>query len=216
MLRAISIAFVMTLVTLPFASHSDERAPDLLVGKVVGVTDGDTLTLLVDREQVRIRLAQIDAPEKGQPFGKRAKSELSRMAFGKQARVEIVDVDRYGRTVGEVHIDGLHVNLEMVRLGYAWAYTEYARSTEIIDLEDEARREQRGLWRLPLSERDQPWEWRSKKKRSRVTQATDECGEKRTCGEMASCAEAHFHLSQCGLSRLDGDGDGVPCESLCR
>ena len=214
--RAISLALVMTLVTLPLASHSDERDADVLVGEVVGVTDGDTLTLLVDREPVKIRLAQIDAPEKGQPYGKRAKSELSRMAFGKRARVEIVDVDRYGRTVGEVHVDGLHVNREMVRLGYAWAYTEYARSTEIIDLEDEARREQRGLWRLPLSERDQPWEWRSNQKRSRATRADDQCGEKRTCGEMASCAEAELHLSQCGLSRLDGDGDGVPCESLCR
>jgi micrococcal nuclease len=142
--------------------------PTVLEGRVVGIADGDTLTLLVDERPVRIRLAQIDAPERGQPYGRRAKAALSGYAFGKPARVEVADVDAYGRTVGEVYVDGVHLNFEMVRQGHAWAYTRYARSVEIIDLEDEARSAQRGLWRLPESQREAPWIWRHRKQRSRA------------------------------------------------
>jgi len=94
------------------ASGAEAR---ILDGRVVGVTDGDTLTLLVDREQIRIRLAQIDAPESNQPYGKKAKAALSTLAFGKQARVEVVDIDRYGRTVGEIFVGEIDINHEMVR-----------------------------------------------------------------------------------------------------
>jgi len=146
------------------ANAKTEATPDAgplrLDGRVVGVGDGDSLTLLVDRERIRIRLAQIDAPELGQPYGKRAKAALSALAFGKRARVEVVDIDRYGRTVGEVFVDGIDLNREMVREGHAWAYTQYAHSTEIIALEDAARAAEKGLWSLPESQREPPWIWR--------------------------------------------------------
>jgi len=187
----------------------------ILTGRVVSISDGDTLTLLVDREQVRIRLAQIDAPEIGQPYGKKAKAALSALAFHKQARVEVVDIDRYGRTVGEVFADGIDVNREMVREGHAWAYTRYSHTTEIIELEGSARASKKGLWALPENQREQPWLWRHRPAAQRPEPGPRVCGTRTYCSEMASCEEARFHFEQCGAHSLDGDGDGIPCESLC-
>lgn len=194
------------------------RSARVVEGRVVGITDGDTLTLLVGREPVRIRLAQIDAPEKKQPYGNAARQALSALAFGKQARVEVVDTDRYGRTVGEVFVDGVHVNQEMVRQGYAWAYTRYSRSLAIVEIEDEARAAERGLWSLPAEQREAPWLWRHRggaPAKAPPPSAPLACGSRRTCKQMATCREARFYLETCGLTHLDGDGDGVPCETLC-
>jgi len=202
--------------------------PAQLVGRVVGVSDGDTLTLLVGTQTHRIRLAQIDAPESGQPYGRAAKQALSSLAFGRDARVVVVDRDRYGREVGEVFVAGENVNQALVRGGHAWAYTEYSPSLEIVDLENAARAAGVGLWALPLEQRDPPWIWR-RQGRSGAAAARGRpegspppdpgsfaCGERRTCKQMRSCEEARFHLTRCGLTRLDGDRDGVPCEKLCR
>lgn len=205
-------AVALLLPTLACAASS----PALLEGRVVSISDGDTLTLLVDERPVKIRLAQIDAPELRQPHGRHAKAALSDYAFGRTARVEVVDVDDYGRSVGEVYVDDVHVNFELVRQGHAWAYTRYARGVEIIDLENEARAAQRGLWRLPEEQRDPPWVWRHRGSRTRAQPDDPRCGAKRACREMTSCAEARLYLTQCGLDTLDGDGDGIPCESLCR
>ena len=201
------------------ASGAEAR---ILNGRVVGVTDGDTLTLLVDREQVRIRLAQIDAPESNQPYGKKAKTALSTLAFDKQARVEVVDIDRYGRTVGEVFVDGIDVNREMVREGHAWAYTKYSHTTEIIELEDSARTAKKGLWALPENQREPPWIWRHTPRAPKPKPGARHpkpgplvCGTRTYCGEMADCKEARFYFEQCGVQSLDGDSDGIPCESLC-
>ena len=185
-----------------------------LAGRVVGVTDGDSLTLLVGGDTVRVRLAQIDAPERRQPYGNRSKQALSDLAFGRDARVEVVDIDDYGRTVGAVYVDDVHVNFEMVRQGHAWAYTRYARSTEIIDLESAARSERLGLWQLPESQRTAPWVWRHERRGSRPAAVAPHCGPKRTCSQMDSCEEARRYHT-CGVTSLDGDGDGIPCESLC-
>jgi endonuclease YncB( thermonuclease family) len=95
-----------------------------LTGKVVGVADGDTLTLLVPDgasfKQVRIRLAEIDTPESRQPYGQRAKQALSDLAFNQQARVVVQDTDRFGRTNGRVFVGGVDVNAELVKQGAAW------------------------------------------------------------------------------------------------
>jgi endonuclease YncB( thermonuclease family) len=201
-------------------SSADQRRE--LTGEISRIVDGDTLELLTKSgETVSIRLAQIDAPEKAQPYGARSSEALSQLALGKRARVEVVDLDRYGRTVGEIYLGPLHVNVEMVRQGHAWAYTRYVESLSIIEFEDEARREERGLWQLPLAEREPPWVWRHRRRNSKPSEtitgpADTVCGEKRTCKEMVNCVEARFYLLECGVSRLDGDGDGKPCESKCR
>ncbi len=211
-------AAVLLLPAFPAGSEhalTSGAEPRILDGRVVGVTDGDTLTLLVDREQVRIRLAQIDAPELNQPYGKKAKTGLSTLAFGKQARVEVADIDRYGRTVGEVFVDGIDVNREMVRAGHAWAYTKYSHTTEIIELEDSARAAKKGLWALPENQREPPWLWRHPPRTARPKPGPLACGTRTYCSEMANCEEARFYFEQCGVQSLDGDGDGIPCESLC-
>jgi micrococcal nuclease len=103
-------------------------------GKVVAIADGDTLTLLVDRQQLKIRLAEIDTPERGQPYGSRAKEALSQLAVGKRARVLAVDRDRYGRTVGLVYVGDTDVNAELVRRGAAWVYRKYAKDPALFAL----------------------------------------------------------------------------------
>lgn len=132
-----------------------------IIGRVVSVSDGDTLTLLTaQKASIRIRLAEIDAPEKRQPYGSKAKATLSEICFGKTLTALNVDTDRYGRTVARLQLDGLDINAEMLRRGAAWVYRKYATDQSFYALEEEARRAQRGLWSLPESERQPPWEWR--------------------------------------------------------
>jgi endonuclease YncB( thermonuclease family) len=192
-------------------------------GKVVAVSDGDTIRVLYKGGQLKVRLAEIDTPEKGQPWGSRARQALSDLVFGKLVRVVEQDRDRYGRIVGRVYLDGTDVNAEMVRSGSAWVYRKYAKDKGLYRLEMEAKGAKRGLWALPEAQRVPPWEWRHAG-RSDVTPENSKprqsgsmsCGTKRTCREMSSCAEAMFYLTRCGLSRLDGNRDGIPCESVCR
>lgn len=129
--------------------YISSESSESYVGQVVGIADGDTFTLVVDRRQVKIRLAEIDTPERGQAFGTRAKQALSELAYGKEARVVVVDVGRYGRTVGRVYVNGTDVNAELVRQGYAWVYRKYAEGPKLYELEDEARKAERGLWAHP-------------------------------------------------------------------
>lgn len=199
-----------------------------LEGQVVGVADGDTITVLVGgRTQVKVRLAEIDAPEKLQAFGQRSKQSLSNMVFGKTVRVEQRDVDRYGRVVGRVFVGTTDVNAEQVREGMAWVYRRYARDKSLLTIEQEAREARRGLWSDPHPM--PPWEYRhggrerskevdaptGSERQARDSSPAWRCGAKRYCSEMTSCAEARYYLTQCGVRSLDRDGDGIPCEALC-
>jgi endonuclease YncB( thermonuclease family) len=139
-----------------------------LTGRVVGITDGDTLTLLTDRrEQVRVRLAEIDTPERSQPYGNRARQTLSDLAFGKGVRIAVRDMDRYGRTVGRVFSGSQDINAEMVRRGAAWVHRRYSDDPNLLRLEQAARAEKRGLWGLPEAQRVPPWEWRTAERQHR-------------------------------------------------
>lgn len=170
------------------------------------------------------RAPLIDAPESRQPYGTKAKQVLSELAFGKDVQARVMDTDRYGRTVARVRVGALDINSELVRRGAAWAYRKYLSDTTLLAIEAEAKAARRGLWALPENERVPPWEWRHPSRATRPTStllAMKEsggftCGAKRNCGQMSSCAEARHYLEACGLNRLDGDRDGVPCESLCR
>jgi endonuclease YncB( thermonuclease family) len=129
--------------------------------RVVGIADGDTLTVLTAaREQVRVRLAEIDAPETRQPYGARARQTLAELAAGQSVRITVVDIDQFGRTVGRVRAGPVDVNAEMVRQGAAWVFTRFSRDPALPRLEAEARAARRGLWALPPAERIPPWEWR--------------------------------------------------------
>lgn len=120
------------------------------LAKVVGVSDGDTITVLQDLQQTVIRLHGIDCPEGGADFSNRAKQFTSALVFGKEVRVVPVEIDRYGRTVARVYIDGKDVSLELVRAGWAWHFVRYApNDRELAQAEAEARAEKRGLWVMP-------------------------------------------------------------------
>jgi len=140
-------------------------------GKVIGVADGDTITVLRDKQPQKIRLYGIDCPEKRQPFGKRAKQFTSELVFGKVAEVEPVTTDRYGRTVAFVQVEKILVNEELIKAGFAWVYTKYCTLPVCNDtwdgLELEARSNKQGVWQdsnvIP------PWEYRRIKKRHSTT-----------------------------------------------
>jgi endonuclease YncB( thermonuclease family) len=126
--------------------------------RVVGITDGDTLKVLHDHHEIRIRLAEIDAPEKRQPFGMRSKQSLSGLCYGVTADIEPVDTDRYGRTVSHVECRGMDASTGQVRTGMAWVYDRYVTPRSLYMLQEAARKDHIGLWSDPRP--DAPWKWR--------------------------------------------------------
>lgn len=157
------------MLSLTLATHAQARPEARISGYVVSIADGDTLTLLTsDKERVKVRLAEIDTPEKKQPYGQRAKQELASLAFNQDAQISVLDTDRYGRVVGRVVVNRVDVNAELIRRGAAWVYRDYLKRPELIALETEARRLRKGLWALPESERMPPWQWRKAQRDSRA------------------------------------------------
>jgi len=151
---------VLILITLP-------RFAFAWSGKVVGIADGDTITVLREgKQQVKIRLYGIDCPERYQPFSRKAKQFTSEMVCGRVVEVEPVDVDRYNRLVALVAVFQRLVNEELVSAGFAWVYTRY-RVRPICEkwkvLENEAREAKRGLWRDPKP--TPQWEFRRQQRR---------------------------------------------------
>lgn len=131
-------------------------------GLVVGVSDGDTITILddMDKGRFRIRLYGIDAPEKKQDFGQKAKQYLSSRLFRKSVVIRYKEIDRYGRIVGKVYLGHIEINLEILQNGYAWHYKNYDNSEEYSQAEINARKKRIGLWSLknPVP----PWNFRKK------------------------------------------------------
>jgi micrococcal nuclease len=134
-------------------------------GKCVGVHDGDSCTLLVSGStQITIRVAFLDAPELGQPFGYRAQQAMSNLLIGKNVAVRPHTIDRYGRLVGLVYVEGADAGLQMLRQGLAWCYARYLpEATADIQssyrrAEAEAKEQQRGLWSDPSPV--EPWLYR--------------------------------------------------------
>jgi endonuclease YncB( thermonuclease family) len=199
--------------------------------KIIAVLDGDTVLVRRESGLVKIRLAEIDAPEvghagmggqppnsqKAQPFGETSKRSLSDMVLGKQVKVVSQAVDQYGRLVAHLSVDGLDVNAEQIRRGMAWEYSNFHSNQALIALQNEAKQAPRGLW--AQSNPTPPWEWRKQHPSSdtarRAPTPDPGCGNKKHCSDMSSCEEAKYYFEQCGVKSLDGDGDGVPCEKLC-
>lgn len=132
-----------------------------LEGRVVAITDGDTLKILgPNNELVKIRLAEIDAPEKKQPYGMKAKQMLSNLCFNQAVIADIQTTDRYGRSVARVYKGDMDINAEMVKQGGAWVYRQYSHDPAFLKYEKQAKAERRGLWALQDDQRIPPWEWR--------------------------------------------------------
>lgn len=207
--------FIGLLIVSPFG------LTDVLTGRVVGVADGDTLTLLQGgRTQTRIRLAQIDAPEKSQAFGQKSKASLSDLVFNKEVKVSVETTDRYGRTVGTVFLGEQDINLKQVERGFAWVYRRYAHDPAYEAAEARARTKGLGLWSEP--DPMPPWEYRhpARGQGRKPTQdggppASEVCPADQRCKAFSTCEAVMHWVGRCGLGRLDGDHDGIPCESLC-
>jgi endonuclease YncB( thermonuclease family) len=158
-----ALAVLCSLVVVATAAAAS--ATVTLHGRVVSIADGDTLTVLdADKRQHIIRLDGIDAPEKAQPFGNVSKRHLSDLAFGREAMAECHKVDRYGRNVCRVIVDGADVCLAQVQAGFAWHFKRYETEQReehrraYATAEDEARDARVGLWSAPGAL--PPWKWR--------------------------------------------------------
>jgi len=151
--RLLLTALLLSLFPANFPAHADVPA------RVVSVHDGDTLTVLIERRQVKVRLAEIDAPELRQPFGSRSKQSLSDLCFGKTATLDVRGKDRYKRTIAQVTCAGTDANAEQVRRGLAWTYTRYAKvGSPLYAIQQNAQTAHRGLWSDPAPV--PPWDWR--------------------------------------------------------
>lgn len=157
------------LLGLVLACANTYAAADVLVGRVVGLADGDTLTVLDEHHvQHKIRIAAIDAPERRQPFGSRSRANLAALVMGKSVEVEWRKTDRYGRIVGTVRAGQLDAGFEQIRAGLAWHYKAYSKEQAPAEraayaaAEHEAREQRKGLWLDPQPEA--PWDFRAEKR----------------------------------------------------
>jgi micrococcal nuclease len=155
-MKKFRILAVVALWLLVGVAHAD------FSGVVVSVLDGDTVDVLVDRKPVRVRLAEIDAPEKAQAFGTRSRQTLAAAVFQQPVTVRTNGLDRYGRTIGTILVDGQSINRMMVAQGMAWVYRQYLVDRSLLDVEAAARSGRVGLWVDPNP--TAPWEWRAAKR----------------------------------------------------
>lgn len=132
-----------------------------LIGKVVKVSDGDTITVLTsDKTQYKIRLNDIDAPEKKQAFGNKSKDNLAKYIAGKTVTVQYQKKDKYKRILGTIYYNNIDINLQQVKDGYAWVYKKYSKNKDYYNAEKISRDKKIGLWsdKNPIA----PWEFRKK------------------------------------------------------
>lgn len=197
--------------------------------KIIAVMDGDTVLILrAGHKPEKVRMLNIDAPEKNQPYGQQSRQALASLVLKRQAEVQITAHDQYGRLLGQISVDGRNINEEQVKQGMAWEYSGFHSNRVYVALQSEAQQARRGLWAQASPQA--PWQWRKLHPsvklavpgqsvavhRAKPVMLYDmECGRKRRCSEMVSCDEAHFYLTRCGVKPLDGNRDGEPCESLC-
>jgi endonuclease YncB( thermonuclease family) len=158
------------LLALALAVHG--ASGETISGRVIGIADGDTLTILdAGKRQHKIRLAEIDAPERKQPFGTRSRQSLAALCFEKAAFVNDQGKDRYGRTIGRVNCAGVDANAEQVRQGMAWVFDRYVTDRALYSLQREAKAARRGLWisDTPIP----PWQWRDAARGERLRKAVN-------------------------------------------
>lgn len=267
-MRCFRLIFLFLLLAIPATCYS-------WPAKVISVADGDTITVMHNDQKREIRLYGIDCPEKGQSQGEQAKVLTSALVAGRNVDVEQKDIDRYGRVVGLVKVDGQSLSELIIQNGYAWVYTKYCKEKFCSDwakTEAVARQQKKGIWQDSVVV--PPWEWRAAQRNGKQSVSQSEppvilIGEKPTvpeesllskigkaltpgsssggesttnktqvsssgvnsstakaqyrcdgrthCSQMTSCNEATFFLRNCPDVKMDGDGDGVPCErQWCR
>jgi micrococcal nuclease len=186
---------VVILLALP-AIAADGR----FTGKVIGIADGDTIEVLRDRQPVKVRLNGIDAPEKDQAFGTKARQFVSSLAFSQVVTVVELGKVRYDRTIADVVLaDGRVLNREVVRAGFAWWFRRYSTDASLGELEAEARAAKRGLWADPHPV--PPWEWRQAQRAAPVPSTSPVIGNRRS---------GIYHRSDCPNYGDVSPGNRVP------
>ncbi len=138
-------ATYLIISALPFSANATET----FEGKCVGVTDGDTISVMHGGRAVKVRLEGIDCPESGQDFSNAAKKYTSALVYGKTVEVRQTGTDRYGRVLAVVYADGTNVNLALIQAGLAWHYKKYSSDATLEVAENAARAAEIGLWSLP-------------------------------------------------------------------
>lgn len=171
MIKKLLLCLLFISATLVAVSASRNQPKSLepikiITGKVIRVADGDTITILdAQNTQNKIRLYGIDAPEKAQDFGNKSREKLASLVAGKDIAVTVLDIDRYGRNVGRINIEGKEVAEEMLKAGMVWVYTSYCKIPECKqwkELETQAKTAKIGLWSNPTAQ--EPWLWRKEHK----------------------------------------------------
>ncbi len=149
----------LLIKSLPKVSTSQNSSSGTYRGRVVSVSDGDTLTLLTEgNQQIKVRMQGIDAPEKAQPYGQASKRSLSEMAYKKNAVAECPEKDHYDRYVCKVSVDGVDINKAQIASGYAWVYRQHNNRRDYIEAESMAKSLRSGLWADSMP--TPPWEYR--------------------------------------------------------
>ena len=155
--QAKNILFLVFALVISTSVQSTED----IYGIVVSIADGDTVTLKADDTTHKIRLAEIDTPERDQPYGLAATSALTDLLLGHQVQVKVVkESDRYGRVIGRIFIEQKDVSAHMVKQGHAMVYRRYLSDKSLLVLEADAKSKELGLWGLPKEDRVAPWVWR--------------------------------------------------------
>ena len=157
--------FISLLVALCLFTLLPAYGEEVLRGSVLNVVDGDTLDVQVGPDKHRIRLAEIDAPERNQPWGDKAKQALASKVLKHAVRVVVTDTDRYGRRVGKIFLGQTDINRSMVSEGHAWVYRQYSQDESLIEIETAAREAGFGLWNR--NDTVPPWDWRKGKRSNR-------------------------------------------------
>lgn len=203
---------------------------DRKLNKVLKVIDGDTVNVEIEGKNRTIRLIGIDSPETVDPrkpvqcFGKEASNKAKELLTGKKVVMEVDstqgDKDKYNRLLRYIYLeDGTSVNKYMISEGYAHEYTyqsnPYKYQTEYIEAEQSAREDKKGLWADDACPIPTPSTATYVQPEAQPNTGSYSCNCSKSCEAMASCEEAYFQLNQCGCSKKDGDGDGIPCESIC-
>lgn len=197
----------IAILVAGLALAAPPKVVEEFTGKVIGVTDGDTITVLVNNESIKVRLEGIDAPESGQSFGTKSKQALSEMVFGKQVTIKKTGEDRYGRTLGVVVVGDVDANAKMIQDGWAWHFKKYNDEDRLAKLEVEAREAKRGLWAeaTPLA----PWDYRARQKKPEKEDPDALYWLNTSSGVRHNERCEHFKNTKNG--RLCGPNDGKAC-----
>ncbi len=156
------LRLALALLTLfaVYAPPTIAQSHPVLTGRVIKVTDGDTIKVQLTSGPINVRFDSIDAPESHQPHGAQAKAALAKLVADRDVELDVITQDRYERLVAVVYVGGVNVNEQLVKDGHAWAYREYLKNRDYCTWEDNARTAKRGVWALPTTSWIYPADWR--------------------------------------------------------